>query len=270
MPKIKYGATQEELKNAKGGTQEAPKPGLYRAKVLSIDWEPNVKDKDPRFHVVLELVSGEAKGYRIHTYLIPGSDTAKWKFHSFLIAVGLMHEKKLKGEINTDRPQDLPNLMVKTKNETYEGTERAKENGMYPLKDDDPEAEEPDEDEEAEDEDEAEAEADEDEGEAIDLDELDRNELKALIKDQGLEIRVMKSMSDDDVRAKIAEAMGEEDEAEEEAEEGGDGGAEDYNTWGLDDLRGELKSRGLKTNGPKTALVTRLKESDEADPFAEE
>lgn len=267
MPKIKYGATQEEIKNAKGGTQEAPKPGLYRAKVLSIDWEPNVKDKDPRFHVVLELVSGEAKGYRIHTYLIPGSDTAKWKFHSFLIAVGLLHDKKMKGEINTDRPQDLPNLMVKTKNETYEGTERAKENGMYPLKDDDPEAEaeEPDEDE-AEDED-AEAEADEDEGEAIDLDELDRTELKALIKDQELGIKVMKSMSDDDVRAKIAEAMGEEEEAE-EAEEGGD--AEDYNSWGLDDLKGELKSRGLKFNGPKAALVTRLKESDEADPFAEE
>lgn len=264
MPKIKFGATREELNNAKGGEREAPKPGLYRAKVLSIDWEDKIPNKDPRFHVILELVSGEgAKGYRIHTYLIPGSDTAKWKFHSFLIAVGLMTDKKLKGELNTDRPQDLPNIMVKTKNETFEGTERAKENGMYPLKDDDPEAEEPEEDDESEDD---EPEEDEDD-ETIDLDELDRNGLKALIKEQELGIKVLKSMSDDDIRGKIAEAMGEEED-EPEAEEGGD--AEDYNSWGLDDLKGELTSRGLKATGPKPQLVKRLQESDEADPFAEE
>lgn len=261
MPKIKFGATQTDLKNAQGGAREAPAPGLYRAKVLSIDWEPNIKDKDPRFHVVLELVSGEAKGYRIHTYLIPGSDTAKWKFHSFLIAVGLMDEKKLKGEINTDRPQDLPNLMVRTKNETFEGTERAKENGMFPLKDDDPEAEEPEENEEEETE----------EGEEeVDLEDLDRAELKALIKEQELDIRVLKSMSDDDLRAKISEALGEEpEEAEEEAEEETEEG-EDYSSWSIPDLKKELESRGLKTTGPKPQLVKRLEESDEADPFAEE
>lgn len=261
MPKIKFGATREDIKNAQGGEREAPKPGVYRAKVLSIDWEDKIPNKDPRFHVILELVSGEAKGYRIHTYLVPGSDTAKWKFHSFLIAVGLMSEKVLKGELNTDRPQDLPNIMVRTKNETFEGTERGKENGMFPLKDDDPEAEEPEGEEEEE---EGEEEAAEDEEEAIDLDELDRTALKALIKEQELDIKVLKSMSDDDIRGKIAEAMGE----EAEAEEGGD--AEDYNSWGLPDLKGELESRGLKATGPKPQLVKRLQESDEADPFAEE
>lgn len=264
MPKIKFGATAKDFNDAQGGDREAPPPGLYRAKVVSIDWEPDIKDKDPRFHVILELVSGEAKGYRIHTYLIPGNDAAKWKFHSFLIATGLMGPKKLKGEINTDRPQDLPNVMVRTKNETYEGTERAKENGIFPLKDDDPEGEEP----EAEEPDGEEPEGEEEE-EGIDLDALDRSELKALIKDQELDIKVLKSMSDDDLRAKIAEELGVEPEEEEEEESAGGDDAEDYNTWGIPDLKGELESRGLKTTGPKPQLVKRLQESDEADPFAE-
>lgn len=259
MPKVKFGATQEELKNAQGGTREAIKPGMYRAKVLSIDWEDKIKDKDPRFHVVFETVEGEGKGYRIHTYLIPDSEAAKWKWHSFLIAVGLMSEKKLKGELNTDRPQDLPHVMLRTKNETYEGTERSKENGIFPLADDSPEAEEP---EDAEEPDEGEEEED-----GIDLEELDRVALKKLIKDEGLEIKVLKSMSDDDLRSAIAEAMGVAGDDEEE-EEGGD--AEDYNSWGIPDLKGELESRGLKTTGPKPQLVKRLEESDEADPFAEE
>jgi hypothetical protein len=268
VPKIKFGATKEQIKNASGGTREAPKPGMYRAKVLSMDYEEPA-GKDPRIHVVFELVEGEGKGYRIHTYLIPGNEAAVWKYHSFLLAVGLMHEKKLKGELNTDRPQDLPNVMLRTKNETYEGTERAKENGIFPLKDDSPEAEEPDEDEEAEDEETEEADED---GEEVDLDSMDRNELKAFIKEQELGIKVLKSMDDDAVRAAITEALGtEEDEAEDEEEEDDDEEApEDYSAWTIDDLKKELESRGLKTTGPKTQLVKRLEESDEADPFAEE
>ena len=73
--------------------------------------------------------------------------------------------------------------------------------------------EDEDDDPPAEDED---ADADED---AVELSELDRKELKAFIKEQELDIRVLKSMSDDDLRQAIAdsiEALGgsEEDDAE--------------------------------------------------------
>jgi hypothetical protein len=50
------------------------------------------------------------------------------------------------------------------------------------------------------------------------LDELDRSELKKYIKDNDLEVTVKKSMSDDDIREAIREAMGGEEETEEEEE----------------------------------------------------
>ena len=57
-----------------------------------------------------------------------------------------------------------------------------------------------------------------------DVEEMDRTEMKKLIKEKELDITVKKSMSDDDIREEIFEAMefneeGEEEEEEEESEE---------------------------------------------------
>lgn len=61
---------------------------------------------------------------------------------------------------------------------------------------------------------------DEEEEEGDEFDEMDRTELKAYIKKNGLEITVKKSMTDDDIRDLIREAVNdEEEETEEEAEE---------------------------------------------------
>lgn len=57
----------------------------------------------------------------------------------------------------------------------------------------------------------------EDESDDDGLDDMDRNELKKFIKEKGLEVSVKKSMSDDDLRAAIREAL---DDSDEEA--GGD------------------------------------------------
>jgi hypothetical protein len=62
-------------------------------------------------------------------------------------------------------------------------------------------------------------EAEEEEGEELELDELDRADLKAVIKEYDLDIKVTRSMDDDDIRAAITEAMGEEEPEEEEPEE---------------------------------------------------
>ena len=80
---------------------------------------------------------------------------------------------------------------------------------------------EEEEDEEEEDEDETEEEDEEESDDAEDdgLDDMDRTELKKYIKENDLEVSVKKSMSDDDLREAIREAMdGESDEEEEEEE----------------------------------------------------
>lgn len=75
--------------------------------------------------------------------------------------------------------------------------------------------EDEEEDEEEEDEVEDEVEEDEDDG----LDDMSRAELKAHIKSEALDVRVMKSDSDADIVAKIREASDEDDDEEEDDEE---------------------------------------------------
>lgn len=126
---------------------------------------------------------------------------------------------------------------------------------------------------------EAEAEPDEEEEEEeLDLDSMSRSELKDLIKEEELEIRVVKSMSDDDIRAAIAEFLteDEEEEAEEEEEEEeeeseeGEEEAEDegdnYDTLTAADLRQELEDRELNSKGTKKVMIARLRKDDEEEP----
>jgi hypothetical protein len=76
------------------------------------------------------------------------------------------------------------------------------------------------EDEEEDDDEEEESEEEETEAEDDGLDDMDRSELKKYIKEQGLEVSVKKSMSDDDLREAIREAMDDSDEeGEDETEE---------------------------------------------------
>lgn len=97
--------------------------------------------------------------------------------------------------------------------EVEEEEEKPKKGAKKPAKKAEPEPEEEDEDEEeGDDEEESEEEGDE-------LDLMDRNELKAFIKEEGLEISVKKSWSDDDIREKIREAMGDVEEDDEEEED---------------------------------------------------
>lgn len=75
----------------------------------------------------------------------------------------------------------------------------------------------PDEDEDDEDEDDEDLDDDEDEDEdESDLDDMDRKELKAYIKEQELDVKVTKKMDEDDIREAITEAEGDEDDDEED------------------------------------------------------
>ena len=97
-----------------------------------------------------------------------------------------------------------------------EEEEKPKAKGKSNKKKTEPEDEDDDEEEEAEeDEDEG-----EDESEGDELDDLDRAGLKKYIRENELEISIKKSMTDDDIREAIREALAsDEDETDEEPEE---------------------------------------------------
>lgn len=101
-----------------------------------------------------------------------------------------------------------------------------------------------------------------------DINELDKAELRALIRDEELGIKVKKSTDVDELRVEVAEALDievPEDEAEEEDEDDND----DYDEWTQDDLKTELEERSLSTKGSKRLLVSRLRKDDaeEDKPF---
>ena len=73
--------------------------------------------------------------------------------------------------------------------------------------------------EQEEDEDDEEEEEPEDEDENVSLEDMSREELKAYIKEKGLEISVKKSWSDDDIRDAINSLLEPEEEDDEEEEE---------------------------------------------------
>lgn len=79
--------------------------------------------------------------------------------------------------------------------------------------------EEEEDDEEEDDETEEEDEEESDDAEDDGLDDMDRTELKKYIKENDLEVSVKKSMSDDDLREAIREAMGGGDDSDEEDED---------------------------------------------------
>jgi len=104
-----------------------------------------------------------------------------------------------------------------------------------------------------------------DDEEEVDLDELSRAELKVFIKEQELDVKVLKNDSDDELRDKVREALGEEDDEEEEDEDEDDD-EDNYDDMSVGDLREECGNRELETKGTKKQLVARLRKDDQTDP----
>jgi hypothetical protein len=122
--------------------------------------------------------------------------------------------------------------------------------------------EEPDEEDEEEEEEDDEEE-DEDDEEEVDLSGLDRNALKAFIKENELEVKVVRSDTADTLRNKIAEVLGEEEEDDDEED---DEVEDNYDELDVATLRQELKDRELDSAGKKVVLIARLRADDAAEP----
>lgn len=258
MPKIKYDLRDVES----SGGFETPPPGLYRAKLAECNVKKSKAGND-MLECVYELNRGDHKGSRVWDYVVL-NEASEWKLKQFLEAVGKIAGKRsAKGAFDPDEFEDAE-VQIRLKHETYNDEPRARVAAVLPLPEDD-------EDEEEIDADEGEGEDDGDEGAGEDytyedLEGMDLNDLKGVIEDEDLDIRVTKKSKVETVLAKVAEALELEPE---EADDEDDEDDADYEDWSTDDLKAELKDRGLKTAGKKSVLVARLEKDDEEDedPF---
>ena len=106
------------------------------------------------------------------------------------------------------------------------------------------------------DEDEIEEDDNGEEDEGDEFDDMDRAELKKYNKSEELGIKILKKMTDDDIRDAIREAIGEEDELDEEEDE------IEEDDDGLDDMsRAELKKH-IKSEGLDIKVLKKMSDDD--------
>jgi hypothetical protein len=262
MPKIKYDLRDVDS----AGGFDVPPVGLYRATLVECNLKESKKGNE-MLECVYELSAGDYKGSRVWDYLVLQEGFAERKLKQFLEAVEKIKGKRgAKGAFDPDEFEDAE-VQLRLKHETYEDEPRARVAAVLPMPEEDEDEEEVDDDEDAEDD------GDEGSGEEYtyeDLEGMDLKELKEVIDEEELEIRVTKKSKVETVLGKVAEALElepEEEEEEEEEEEGDDD--ETYEDMTPAELKAECKDRGLKAAGKKSVLIARLEKDDEEaeDPF---
>jgi hypothetical protein len=266
---IKYGDTS----GIEGNLPQAP-VGLYFAKVDEITQKPSKNGEE--MVEIIWAITKDANGKkvkkpfaRIWSYapLDPKSSWAR-RLKELIEAFGL---KDKNGNLASIEGKEA---MVRLREDTDNDGEYRPQISKV-LKPKVADDEEPDEDE---DEDEADEDEDGDDAATTALAGLSRTELKALIKDEELEVKVLKSMSDDDLRAAIVDAgwepEGDEEEPDDEDEEDDEEDDDDeeeaeednYDDMSIKELRQEAKDRELDTKGSKAVLIARLRTDDEEEP----
>lgn len=194
-----------------GGARVRVPEGDYRVKIKSVKFQ-NSQAGNPMFVWTLVGVEGKLKGKELTEYTAL-TKKALWKLRDLMEAtVG----KAPGGQVNTRKLLDhcKKNIVgqevgvtlqddeyTNEKNKTFISSKIQDYISIEDLNGDAPEDDADIEDETEEDEDDL-------------LDGMDRASLKRYIKSEDLEVKVLKSMSDDDLRAAIREAQGDEDEEE--------------------------------------------------------
>jgi hypothetical protein len=247
-------------------------PAIVKVKMVTVETEWTSKDGNEGWHLVCEIVQkapkdkkGRQQQYsQLHRYIMLDSEWAEQRIAELCDAFLGKRPKSLNATTLVGKT-----AAVKLKGEVYEGEERAKIQRFLELdeaeedEDDvDPEEEEEDDDVEDEDEDE-----DEDEEEAED-DEDDYNDWSLVQLRSELKRRELDSKGKKD---ELVERLQEDDEGsddEEEDEESDDAGdEEDYSEYSFDELKAEVKRRGLRVLKRHTEddLIEMLQEDDEDD-----
>lgn len=206
MANEKATASQLDFTNVKDGggafNKRRQPEGDYKAKITKVVDAPSKKDGVMMWLFTIEVGTGTYPYYCKH------AENQLWKIRNLMVAAGIsVPKKRVKVDPNTLVGKVIG---VTLEDDEYDGKLQSNVAATFPasevdgddLGDDEDEAyEEADEDEEAEVE-------DEDEGAEEDpLDALDRNGLKRLIKSEGLDVKVFKSTTDDEIRAAIKAAQ---------------------------------------------------------------
>lgn len=185
-----------EVKGSGGGARLAE--GDYLATVKKVTKETSKEEGNPYLKWLFDV---EGKSVADNTTL---TDKSLWKLRQLLEAMGMkvpdtdfpLTLKKYKGkEVGVTLVDDEPyNGRIKSTVAEYMDP---KVIGQDDVDDDDEDEDEDD----------------------NDLEEMDRAELKAFIKSEGLDVKIKKSMDEDDIRAAIEEAQEDDDEDEDDDEE---------------------------------------------------
>jgi len=252
---LKYDSTKVDRSK---GPVEPPAPGVYRMVVQSANHVPAKDGSNEYIEIVSRMAEndaeGKGKGYGFwdRVWL---TEASAWRLDQWLAAVGIDTEKKAKGSFS-DKTFLGKEVRGKVNSDYYNGDYKPKLGFVtaYVAADDDEDleededeilAEEPEDEDFEEDEDDEEVEEDdedeeEDEDEADDgLAALDRNALKVILKNEGGTLKVVRSTTDDDIRAAIRAGRVEEEDDEEI----------NYEAMSRDELTAELKNRGLSIKG---------------------
>jgi hypothetical protein len=265
MAKIKYDVTNVESR----GDFKPPKPGLYTCTIDEVE-EGQSKAGNDQLKIIFKVAdAGEFKGANLFHYVPTDPEAGGFfRMDELVKALGL----KPKGTIDTDKIVGTK-VQVRVKADQYQGEYQARVGRVLPPKDADEDEAEDDEDL---DEDEP-GEDDDDEGDGYD--DMSVAELRKECKERELASGGAKNVLIKRLRANDAEdeEEPEEDVDEEEpdnedgsdADEGGTDDEDDYDEWSPDELKAELKTRGLRTAGKKAVLIGRLRKDDESDddPF---
>lgn len=179
--------------------------GDYRAKITKVVDAPSKKDNTPQWLFTIEVGSGTYPYYCIH------QENQFWKIRNLLVACGMTVPKK---KVQVD-PNKLVGrtIAVTLEDAEYDGKAQSSIASTFPVSELDAD-DAPDEDEtsadDGDDDDDAPppkkkaAPVEEDDDDDEDpLASLDRSELKSLIASKALEVKVFKSMSDEDIRNAI-------------------------------------------------------------------
>lgn len=212
MVKVKYdyGNVDESTGSYDG---DEPTPGIYDGVVHIVEVGKS-SNNNPMITVQVDITDGPFKGWRGWHYLVQ-TEESLWKTKEFTDALGITKPGRKAGTWDTDTAAGKK-CRVKVKREMYEGEAKGKVKSILPVKggakDEDPADDTPDDKPAVDDAPTADEAADG--GDAWswdDLKDLDRDELKAVVKNEELdpkELGLNKDMSDEEVRGKIAEALG--------------------------------------------------------------
>lgn len=329
MTRLKFDVTGVDP----AGSFKVPARGAYKAKVDVVDGPKESSKGNDMLEIQYVITEdGEFTDSRVWDYIVL-DEANEWKFRRFLEAVGAVTKRKEKGALDLDKVIGTPVLIKVTHEDSEEYGLKARIGNVTKAKGGDVDEDDEDLDEELdgdegdltyedvmamskaeikelieeeeleirltknskvanlrkrvideleleeaeeeeEDEDEDDDGIDNSEVTAEDVEAMSKAELKELIEEEELEIRVTKASKVANLRKRVIEELelGEDEEEEEDEEDEEDEDeveeVEDYGELPVGDLRNELKERGLPTKGTKPALVKRLeKDDDKNDPF---